>query len=72
MVLMWEAKVIAVADAALDAVADMNWKHKVNPERGDLMMIYCQLDNLQWFINQKFGQENSSQKVNIPVISLRS
>ena len=69
---MWEAKVIAVADAAVDAAADMNWKHKVTPERGDLMMIYCQLDNLQWFINQKFCQENSSQKVNIPVISLRS
>ena len=34
MVLTWEAKVVAAADA--DA-AETNWKHKVTPDRGDLM-----------------------------------
>ena len=39
MVLIWEAKVVAAADAAADAaVADAeetNWKHKVAPDWGD-------------------------------------
>ena len=33
---MWEAKVVAAVDEA--AVADTNWKHKVTPDWGDLMM----------------------------------
>ena len=32
MVLTWEAKVVAAADAA-----ETNWKHKVTPDRGDLI-----------------------------------
>ena len=51
-VLTWEGKVFAAADAdaiaadadAADADADAdaaetNWKHKVTPDRGDLMTI---------------------------------
>ena len=30
---MWEAKVIAA-----DAATETNWKHKVTPDQGDLMM----------------------------------
>ena len=39
----WEAKVIAVADAAADSDADTdmdaetNWNHKVTPDWGDLI-----------------------------------
>ena len=36
-VLMWEGKVFAAADA--DA-AETDWKHKVTPERGDLINWY--------------------------------
>ena len=37
MVLRWEVKVIAAAiEAAAAAVAEMNWKHKVTPDQGDL------------------------------------
>ena len=36
-VLTWEAKVIAAA-ADADAAAETNWKHKVTPDWGDLMM----------------------------------
>ena len=35
MVLMWEGKVFAAADT--DA-AETNWKHKVTPDWGDLMI----------------------------------
>ena len=44
MDLTWEAKVIAAAaaaaaaDADADAAAETNWKHKVTPDWGDLMM----------------------------------
>ena len=37
---MWEAKVVAAADAAAvaaAAAAETNWKHKVTQDRGDLM-----------------------------------
>ena len=34
---MWEGKVFAAADADADA-AETDWKHKVTPERGDLIM----------------------------------
>ena len=39
-VLMWEGKVFAAADAdAADAdAAETDWKHKVSPERGDLII----------------------------------
>ena len=33
---MWEAKVIAVA-AAADVAGEINWKHKVIPDWGDLI-----------------------------------
>ena len=36
MVLTWVAKVFVAADAAADA-AETNWKHKVIPDRGDLI-----------------------------------
>ena len=39
-VLTWEGKVFAAADAADAADADAaetDWKHKVTPERGDLI-----------------------------------
>ena len=36
MVLTWEGKVFAAADVA-DA-AEMDWKHKVTPDWGDLMI----------------------------------
>ena len=40
---MWEAKVIAAAAAAdadtdADAAAETNWKHKVTPDWGDLII----------------------------------
>ena len=42
MVLTWEAKVVAVADAAVDvaAVAETNWKHKVTPDWDDLIRVF--------------------------------
>ena len=41
MVLTWEAKIIAAAAAAAaaDAAAEMNWKHKVTPDWGDLITL---------------------------------
>ena len=39
---MWEGKVFAAADADDDA-AETDWKHKVTPERGDL--ITCIREN---------------------------
>ena len=38
-VLTWEGKVFVAADADAADVAEMNWKHKVTPDRGDLMMV---------------------------------
>ena len=38
-VLTWEAKVVAVADAAA-AAAETNWNHKVTPDWGDLIRRY--------------------------------
>ena len=42
MVLTWEGKVFAAADADADAAdtdaAETDWKHKVTPERGDLII----------------------------------
>ena len=45
---MWEAKVVFAADmaAAVDAAADTdvverNWKHKVTPDWGDLIIPLC-------------------------------
>ena len=35
----WEAKVVASADAAAADAAETNWKHKVTPDRGDLIML---------------------------------
>ena len=35
---MWEAKVLAVAEDAVADMAETNWKHKVSPDQGDLMM----------------------------------
>ena len=42
---MWEGKVFAAADADADAdaadadAAETDWKHKVTPERGDLIIL---------------------------------
>ena len=38
MVLMWGGKVFAAADAADADTAETNWKHKVTPDWGDLMI----------------------------------
>ena len=35
---MWEAKVIAAADAA--DMGDTNWKHKVTQDQGELISQY--------------------------------
>ena len=50
MVLTWEAKVVVAADAAdeVDAM-ETNWKHKVTPDRGDLIMlwwIFCKTNTI--------------------------
>ena len=41
---MWEGKVFAAADADANAdaadAAETNWKHKVTPDRGDLISIH--------------------------------
>ena len=42
-VLTWEEKVFAAAAAA----AETNWKHKVTPERGDLIIV-------NWIPGNKF------------------
>ena len=43
MVLTWEAKVVAAADAAADAAeadaAETNWKHEVTPDWSDLIRV---------------------------------
>ena len=36
-VLTWEGKVFAAADVADEDAAETDWKHKVTPERGDLI-----------------------------------
>ena len=36
-VLTWEAKVVAVVDAAAADAAETSWKHKVTPDWDDLM-----------------------------------
>ena len=45
---MWEGKVFVAADADADAdaagaadadAAETDWKHKVTPERGDLIIV---------------------------------
>ena len=41
MVLAREAKVVVAAEAAVDA-AETNWKHKVTPNQGDLMILRFQ------------------------------
>ena len=48
MVLTWESKVVAVADAA---AAETNWKHKVIPHWGDLIisiMSFWLIDRLEY------------------------
>ena len=42
MVLTWEAKVIAAADAGAEA----NWKHKVTPDWGDLNTYNMNISSL--------------------------
>ena len=37
-VLTWEGKVFAAVDAADADAAETNWKHKVTPDRGDLII----------------------------------
>ena len=60
MVLMWQAKVFAAMDAAAYAV-ETNWKHKVIPDRGDLM-IACGISMLQW-VNVNIIIHFSSEKL---------
>ena len=40
-VLMWEGKDFVAADADAADAAETNWKHKVTPDRGDLMIDFC-------------------------------
>ena len=43
---MWEGKVFATADADADAdAAETDWKHKVTPELGDLIMYVLEWQN---------------------------
>ena len=53
---MWEAKVFAavVADAA-DAVAEINWKHKVTPDQGDLIRPLETNSSEIWIKIQQFS-----------------
>ena len=44
MVLTWDAKVIAAAD--IDAAVEMNRKHKVTPDWGDLIICF----EIDWII----------------------
>ena len=45
-VLTWEGKKFAAADAE-----EMNWKHKVTPDRGDLIMTL----DLSWIYMTLYG-----------------
>ena len=57
---MWEGKVFAAANADADAdAAETDWKHKVTPERGDLIMLIKQLHVL-WI--KKFNFINTSDE----------
>ena len=38
MVMTWEAKVIGAAAADMDTSVETNWKHKVTPDWGDLII----------------------------------
>ena len=48
----WEGKVFAAADADADTAdaAESNWKHKVSPDRGDLITKYIsnELVDVTW------------------------
>ena len=46
-VLMWEGKVFAAADAA-----ETDWKHKVTPERGDLINVRFVLSHINYKFNE--------------------
>ena len=45
---MWEAKVVAAATYAAADAAETNWKHKVTPDRGDL--ITCTVQDLSLYL----------------------
>ena len=56
-VLTCEGKVFAAADAAVDAdaaadadadAAETNWKHKVTPDRGDLIKLKFLTNYMSW------------------------
>ena len=55
MVMTWEAKAVAAADAA-----QTNWKHKVTPDWGDLIIdIHCQIQSISVTLEKGFeGQSN--------------
>ena len=46
---MWEGKVFAAADA--DA-AETDWKHKVTPERADLINVWFVLSHINYKSNE--------------------
>ena len=67
MVLTWEANVVAAGDAAAAAdAAETNWKHKVTPDRGDLMMVslltHTYVIQPQW-VNTTKSSNNHSCKI---------
>ena len=65
---MWEVKVFAAADADADA-AETDWKHKVTPERGDLMTDeivwnYLSIESTDGYISREWmsGCLNQAQR----------
>ena len=64
---MWEGKVFAAADA--DAVnadaAETDWKHKVTPERGDLMINSTLVQGMEKSLHTLFSQGCSWNVVEI-------
>ena len=53
-ILIWEGKVFAAADADADVdaadadAAETDWKHKVTPERGDLINMENHKTHIKW------------------------
>ena len=67
-VLTWEGKVFAAADADADVAdadaAETDWKHKVTPERGDLIMKASQLPISLQLHNDGLVQERRNSSAN--------
>ena len=51
---MWEGKVFAAADADAADAAETDWKHKVTPERGDLMINFTLVQGMEKSLHTLF------------------